>query len=144
MKKLNKRTTQIFCDLLTQLDGGYKKFFADGFMPLTMENIGGDIQTPWGIGNQYSLCHYYEQNGDLMQDPEMCFVVVDNRTEERPEVEFVGIYPYSFQQANLGLYNESITIVNNKLEKFTPAMQADHTHFAQQWLTNIKDQGFLR
>ena len=41
-------------------------------MTLTVENIGpGPRRLP-----ALSLCHYGEQNGDAMRDPEMCFEMV--------------------------------------------------------------------
>jgi hypothetical protein len=39
------------------------------YMSLTVENIG---LGPRGLP-ALSICHYGEQNGDLMRDPEMCF-----------------------------------------------------------------------
>lgn len=42
----------------------------EGYMPLSIEDIG---HSPDGF-RQNSLCHYGEQNGDLMRDPEMVFV----------------------------------------------------------------------
>jgi len=39
------------------------------YMTLTVENIGPG---PRGFP-ALSICHYGEQNGDLMRDPEMCF-----------------------------------------------------------------------
>lgn len=113
-------------------------------MPLTVEQIGKGIATPWGEGKLYSLCHYYEQNGDLMQDPEMCFIVVDNRAAETGDIDFVGVYPYAFIQASLAIYQESANIENNKLTSFSRKQQADHTVFANQWLGNIDKQGFLK
>ncbi len=45
----------------------------------------------------YSIAHYYKQNGDMMADPEMTFVVA------------LGlIFPTSFTQHNLGLYQKSM------------------------------------
>lgn len=143
MKKLNKKATQIFCSLISQLEEGYKQFTSEGFLPLSVERIGGDVKTPWGIGSLYSLCHYYKQQGDLMQDPEMCFIVVDNRSESNPHLDFVGIYPYYFKQANVGCIEESAVIENNSLLQYKARMQADHTAFANIWLSNIKEQGFI-
>ncbi len=44
------------------------------WMPLSIENIGTG---PRGLP-AISVCHYGEQNGDLMRDPEMCFELVDD------------------------------------------------------------------
>nr|WP_147420451.1 hypothetical protein [Sphingobacterium detergens] len=108
-----------------------------------MENIGWDIETPWGNACQFSLCHYYEQNFDLMQDPEMCFLVIDNRGDFKADFDKLKVIPYMFQQANLGIYQDSIIIEDSKLTKFLRRQQKDQTEFANMWLVNIREQGFL-
>ena len=112
-------------------------------MPLTIEKIGEDIITPMGVGCAYSLCHYYEQNGDLMQDPEMCFLILDNRADDVKELSKVTIAPFMFQQANLAIYQESIEFSNQIMGDVHTDMQADNAEFADMWLGNIKLQGFL-
>jgi hypothetical protein len=111
-------------------------------MPLTIEKI-GEVYN--GEAKLYSLCHYYVQFGDLMQDPEVCFIVVDVRGDETEAFEKVQITPYSFRQANMGIDDESITFNENGIVKnCDDDMQHEHTEFAEQWLTNIWQQGFLK
>lgn len=144
MKTLDKNATQIFCRIIEAMNGNrHLKIINEPFMPLTIERIGEQIITPVGAGLPFSLCHYYEQNGDLMQDPEMCFVVVDHRQQDQA-LQQASIYPYMFRQANLGIYEESIIIENDRLSKRYEKMQAEHALFANQWLKNIKGQGFLK
>ena len=143
MKKLNLTTTRVFSALLKTVAGNdYKKLISEGFMPLTIEKLDDALVTPWGVGTSYSLCHYYEQNGDLMRDPEMLFIVVDNR-KEACDYENLHIYLKMYQQDNLGIYEESIAIAAGRATTYIRAWQAAHTHFAQRWLSNIKEQGFL-
>jgi hypothetical protein len=144
MKKLNQQATRIFCQLLDKMGiETYIRLTSDDFMPLVMEQIGELIQTPYGIGQCYSLSHSYEQNGDLMRDPEMVFIVVDNRKETK-DYHLIGIYPQMYQQDNLGLYEESACIENNAIITYKPFLQKEHGSFASQWLQNIKQQGFLK
>lgn len=144
MKKINQTATQIFCKLLQKLGTeSYLKLKAEDFMPLVLEQVGEGISTPFGTGKLYSLAHYYEQNGDAMRDPEMVFIVVDNRSDAK-DFQMISIYPQMFQQDNLGLYEESICIENNKVTTYKPTWQAGHTTFANQWLQNIRQQGFLK
>jgi len=144
MKKMNLHATRIFSELLKKLNSKqHKKMEAEGFMPLTIEKLEENLLTPWGVGITYGLCHYYEQNGDLMRDPEMVFIVVDNRGEEK-DFENLHVYPKMYQQDNLGIYEESITIEFGKITSYIKAWQAAHVHFARQWLSNIKEQGFLK
>lgn len=145
MNKLNKRATEIFRRLIASMNGKqHLKIKNEPYMPLTIERIGIGITTPFGTGTQYSLYHYYEQNGDLMQDPEMCFVVTGTTGTGDDGSEAVTIIPYMFQQANLAICQESIIIKDNSLAEVIERMQADHTDFANQWLINIKGQGFLK
>lgn len=60
-----------FLDAVDQLSEKYFKFESRGYMPLTIENLG------YTFNGQpvYSMTHYYEQNGDMMRDPDMTFYV---------------------------------------------------------------------
>ncbi|RKR80671.1 hypothetical protein BDD43_0803 [Mucilaginibacter gracilis] len=144
MKTLNENSAKIFCRLIDKMNGKqHLKIVNEPYMPLTIEQIGEGIGTPWGDGVLYSLCHYYEQNGDLMQDPEMCFVVVDKRGNDSTAWEHVEIVPYRFEQANLAIYQQSVIIKDNRLAKFHRVQQADHAEFANIWLSNIEQQRFI-
>lgn len=110
-------------------------------MPVVMVQTGSLINTPYGKAQLYSLAHYYEQNGDLMHDPEMVFIVVDNRKDEK-DYDSIGIYPQLFQQDTLGVYEKSVCIENNSVTTYKPAWQEAHATFKNQWLRNIQQQGF--
>ena len=142
MKKINQQATKIFCRLLEKLGNhDSMKLISDGFMPLVLEQIGENISTPYGNAKLFSLAHYYEQNGDLMRDPEMVFIVVDNRIEKN-DLELIGIYPQMYQQDSLGIYEESVNIEHNKLTTFKKLWQDSHCNFANMWLKNISQQSF--
>jgi hypothetical protein len=66
-----------------------------GFMAVVIEWV-GDCK----LGDVYSIAHYYEQNGDLMADPEMTFL----------KAAASGKYfPMSFKMDGLGgIYREGI------------------------------------
>lgn len=142
MKTLNIDSTKIFCLLLDKLNSNqHLKIENEPFMPLTIEHIGDAYN---GEAKLYSLCHYYVQLGDLMQDPEVCFIVVDGRGYETEAFEKVQITPYSFRQANMGIDDESIAFNENGIVKnCDDDMQHEHAEFAEIWLTNIAQQGFL-
>lgn len=66
MKTLDLKSTEIFCSLLVKMgDKPHLKIENEPFMPLTIERLGDAYG---GQAALYSLCHYYEQNGDLMAD----------------------------------------------------------------------------
>jgi hypothetical protein len=141
MERLNKNATKIFGELILKMEGRqHLKILNEPFMPLTIENITDSLLTPWGDTQQYSLCHYYEQNGDLMQDPEVCFLVADRQDSE----QVLKVFPFTFCQANAGIYQEPISFMDGKIYRYDNKTQADITVFANQWLRNIKAQGFLK
>lgn len=144
MKAINKTATVIFFQLLNKMEGKeYLKIEKEGFMPLTIERIGIGIETAGGKGSLYALLHHYVQEGDLMKDPQVDFLVVDRRTEITNDIESVKIFPCSFEQSNLGIYEDSIIFRDNAIHECMEAMQRDHADFAEIWLQNIKEYGFL-
>jgi hypothetical protein len=82
-------------------------------------------------GPIYSVAHYYEQNGDLMKDPDMTFL-------RGADGEY---YPLSYQQDGLGIYQDAIEWDDQgDIKGFRAKMQADMVSFADEWMKNIKDQ----
>ncbi|MCH5597996.1 DUF6908 domain-containing protein [Niabella ginsengisoli] len=54
-----------------------------------------------------------------------------------------GAIPYSYQLDALGIYQESIEIINGALI-MNSSLQKQHADFASMWLHNIKEQGFIK
>ncbi len=128
MRTLNKQSTQTMNKMVEMLEDGYIKIDNTGasFMPVSVEQIFESEKY-----RIFSVAHYYEQNGDLMADPEMCFI----------NLKAVGTYlPSYFKQAGLGMEQESIIMENGEIKGYRAKMQADHTSFANMWLRNIKNQ----
>lgn len=107
---------------ITENDENSKHYKSSGFMDLVVEKIGA---------NEYSLCHYYKQNGDMMQDPEMTVRV--NAAAEYVEA-------LSFTQANMGIYQEVYTGDG----RYYPRLKTELNSFLGQWLRNLKMQGFIK
>ena len=82
-------------------------------------------------GPIYSVAHYYEQEGDLMKDPDMTFL-------RGADGQY---YPLSYQQDGLGIFQDAIEWDDQgDIKSFRPKMQADMVIFANEWMKNIKDQ----
>ncbi|TDQ73834.1 DUF6908 domain-containing protein [Sphingobacterium yanglingense] len=153
MKKLNKKANEVFAELLDMMQGKqYMNIRFDypndkdsnsPFMPLTIEKLAEGIETAFGVGKIYSLCHFYIQNGDLMQDPEMCFIVIDDRTEKVKDLNLLAIFPILYVQANLGIYHESVIVVDGKATKYRKVIQSEQASFANTWLMGIKRNGYV-
>ncbi|GHV10262.1 hypothetical protein FACS189485_23260 [Spirochaetia bacterium] len=92
-----------------------------------------NIYTPLSIEiiekNQLSICHYGEQNGDLMRDPEMVFY--KNTTGEYSPIYFRNDY--------LGIEEFSVRI-DGKNITCDDTLQNEHTEFANLWIKNIAIQ----
>lgn len=100
---------------------------AEGFMPVHVEHVAVSR-----FGPVFSVAHYYEQNGDLMRDPEMLFVL------------FPGgfFYPVYFRQdGGLAFEQEPVDLDAGTCQ---PAIQAELVTFANLWMRNIRHQQHLR
>lgn len=145
MKSLSKTAKHVFCKIIAEMkDSEHLKLEAKRFLPLTVELLGSGIDTVLGKASNYSFCNYYELNGDLMQAPEMCFLVIDERSEDDlKNWDKVHILPYMFQYADICLTECSIHISANKVVKVNDKMQYRHTLLAEQWISEIKTIGYL-
>lgn len=105
----------------------------EGYMPLSIEAIGTSAD-----GNRLiSLCHYGEQNGDLMRDPEMVFELFIHGEASAAE-------PLSFQNDYMGFVQEVYRYNDTgKKTHVNTRLKAELKSFARTWFTNLKDQGFL-
>jgi hypothetical protein len=107
---------------LAECDTFHLKVHNGPWMPLTIEVIG----SPMGNGQpQISVCHYREQNGDLVQDPEIVYELQDGR-----------FIPVSFQTG--AHYREQV--VERKDGKILRAFKCGLTAI---WAKNLRDQGFV-
>ncbi len=96
-----------------QLEGHNSyKLKADGFMDLTVETWPADN----GKTAVVSMCHYGEQNGDLMKDPDILFHLRDGEIKYR-----------EYQNDYAGYYSEDHKAAKEFME--------------DTWIPNLKAQG---
>jgi len=100
--------------------------------PLGIEYIGTG---PRGLP-LISVMHWYEQNGDLMRDPDMVFEIFE--WTDKPTWS-----PISYQQDGLGIYQEAMWQGDDGKVYTYPALLRQLRSFAATWDKNIKAQGFL-
>ena len=126
---------QEFAKSLDQLLGGVTavRITVSGFMPLSVEEIGID-----GEGHRLvSLCHYGEQNGDLMRDPDIVFMF--QYSPHGPIAE-----PVSFRNDYVGLEQEVYRYdETGKRTHLDTKLKAQLREFAQIWFANLNEQGFF-
>ena len=104
MKPLSKQATRTFNRLVEGLDlqyyGAHKIDNAPGVFMAVCANVVD--HTP--LGPVVAITHYYEQNGDLVTDPEMTFLVIDHN-DERGRM----VLPMTFEQGGR-LYQVAIDV----------------------------------
>ncbi|HSL02110.1 MAG TPA: hypothetical protein VK901_01050 [Nitrospiraceae bacterium] len=128
-------TYQHFATVLAHLLGNETavRLTANGYMPLSVEHIGHSAN-----GNRLiAVCHYGEQNGDLMCDPEMVFEIHTYAAPDMAE-------PLSFRNDYMGTMQEVYRYGSDgKKTHVNAKLRQDLTSFAKTWFQNLKDQGFL-
>ena len=126
---------QQFAQQLEQLLGGATaiRITVPSYMPLSVEEIGID-----GEGHRLvSLCHYGEQNGDLMRDADIVFMFQD--APYGPIAE-----PVSFRNDYVGLEQEVYRYdETGKRTHLDTKLKQDLKEFAQIWFANLNEQGFF-
>ena len=126
---------QRFAQHLTCLLGGANavRITVPGFMPLSVEDIGRS-----GEGNRLvSLCHYGEQNGDMMRDPDIVFMFHDLPDGQAAE-------PVSFRNDYMAICQEVYNYDDNgKRTHMKPALKRELKAFCRTWFNNIRAQGFF-
>jgi len=133
MRTINKRAAVVFNSMIKRLDqkSSIKIDNSRGaFMPVHLEKIETDVNLAGRPVDIYSLSHYYEQNGDLIPDPDMTFAV--------SKVDSAYIWPLTIQ--NQFGYKRGIYRAENGAWKINASEQADQAVFAGMWLKNIKQQ----
>ena len=113
--------------------GTHFKVESRGFIDLVVEVIAPD---------QVSVAHYYEQNGDLCQDPKIVFFVSPVDGEWYP-IEWTTPAFMMFGKVQGG-YERVVWFDedNPRKYKYKPRAQRDLAIFANKWAKNIRMQGF--
>lgn len=135
MKKINKEATKTLEKIARGLKVGERTIVDNtkgAFMPVHIEVIGRVEGVP-GTGRLISIAHYYEQNGDLVTDPEMVFIESKEANGE------IAYYPVSWEMGGIK-YERSVDIDEGRISGVRPKLQRQHAIFAGKWLDNIKSQ----
>lgn len=109
-------------------DGARMKLKSGGFMDLSVERL----RTVKG-GFIIAMAHYFEQNGDLVADPDMEIYISET---------FKAAYAMPIQHST-GHYSVKMKFQDGQFLK-APRVQKDIQSFLGQWLRNLKAQGFFK
>jgi hypothetical protein len=125
-----RRLEEIIGRPLPDLESGVVyRLQADGFMDLVVEVLPQDRPTGAMV---LSLCHYFEMNGDLCQDPEMVVRAFPPRGDHPGRLEAL-----SFQQSLPPVYS----VVYPEPGMMVPRLKRELNAFLGVWLRNLKAQG---
>jgi len=109
-----------------------------GYDRLCIEHV-GDAPTPGLV--LVSVAHYFEQNGDLMSDPEMTFEV--NPGDDKQFGWLSGTWrSASITQSPMGVYREAVYRDDAGRTMIRPRLVAELKGFAWMWNRNIGWQGY--
>jgi hypothetical protein len=110
--------------------GLYLRIENPPYMALVIEAT--DESGPCGLP-AISVCHYGEQNGDAMRDPEMCF-----------ELGLAGgahLNPFYWRNDYVGKEQWSRFITGTDYA-YNGELHRQHEEFAALWDNNLRQQGF--
>lgn len=136
LRVLDKSAFDITFDRLEPImtalgDADYVKLESNGFMDLHVDKLDESN----GTGERtirVSLAHYFEQNGDLVPDPDMELMVYPDRWMAEA---------LTYQDSMI--YQEVYTAEAGKT-MVRPRLKNELNRFLKLWLSNIKKQGFLK
>jgi len=139
MKPINSKAAEFFQACVNRIPENETSCILDenkpgsSIMALHIENIGQNK-----YGDLYSFAHYYEQNGDMMRDPDIVMLRSANPDALTGKHQF---FPISYRQDGLGMDREYV-IFNEDGNgwKIAKKQQADLASFCGQWARNIADQ----
>jgi hypothetical protein len=126
MKKFQRVITQLIeqhgLSQAFQADEFHLRLTNEPYMPLVIEKIGP---------GRVSVCHYGEQNGDLMKDPDMTFRIEN------------GVWQAaSFENSYIGAYQE-VFVERDGKTLYYPRLKRELESSAATWANNLIGQRWL-
>lgn len=126
---------QAFATDLNHLLNGARavRITVSGYMPLSVEEIGSS-----GDGHRLvPLCHYGEQNGDLMRDPDIVFLLHNLPNGAAAE-------PVSFRNDYLGIVQDVYRYdETGRRTHIVASLKQELKDFARAWFVTLRAQGFF-
>ena len=125
VKPVSASAKKVIQQLEAMMIDGYAKIdnTNGSFMPVVVEQVGK---------NQLSIAHYYEQNGDLMADPEIVFL-------KKAYSYGIEYYPIYERMSGLGSDVE-LVIFENRKPKMISNLQKQTASFCTTWMRTITMQ----
>ena len=128
MHSLNKLSSRIFSSLAKGLGeiGESKRISEnDSFMAVVVECIGLHAK-----GRVFSVAHYGEQNGDLMRDPDVTFLVGENGK----------VHPLTFRNDYFGAEEVAVELHADGKLRVDEQVLYVLVDFCNGWMKSINEQ----
>ena len=119
-----KKILDIVTNGLKEPGDGHKINNDETYIPLSVNYVYDAQDHP-----VFSLCHYIEQNGDLMTDPEVLFWKIGET-----------YYPLSFRNNFIPMDNNYVELCDEGGIRFNAKAQNDLASFCNTWMQNVKHQ----
>lgn len=103
----------------------YIRLESEGFEPLYLDRIDD---------KRFAIAHTFIQNGDTMLDPEMVFLIDDEKQEARP---------FSYEQSDMGIYNRVYEYDDTEYMHPDTKLERELSRFFNTWSKNFISQGHL-
>ena len=131
MRSLNPFSTRVFSELVKGLgEVGDNKRIAtnDSFMAVVVECIGKHTK-----GCVFSVAHYGEQNGDLMRDPDVTFLLGRDGK----------VHPLSYRNDYVGIEEVAIEFGPGRKLRVVDRKLYELVEFCNGWMESINEQQAL-
>lgn len=119
--KVNQASARVLDGIWSATAGKEVDLDRPGYLHFHAERLSGCV---------LAISHTFEQNGDLMKDPEIVFF----RAAES------HWHALDCTQHPLGLYTECATLNEGKIETFRPRSMRSVTGLANLWMKNLRHQ----
>jgi hypothetical protein len=138
MQLLSPNSTRIFLRLTREMNQ-FKLIRVEGKKSLYVELIEKLTQTAYGIVKVYYLSQF-DKTARLFY-PDMSFFFIDKRADIQ-ELDALFILPYTFWGKDAPLEYSAQVLPNGEISptELGPA----HCNFADGWLTQLEEEGFIR
>lgn len=143
MKSLNAPTTKTFLKLVAGVEPGKAKKIdnngeGSGIMAVHVDClqrvVDRDAEGRGKTTSLYAIAHRYEQNGDLVPDPDVEFLVTEWSTGS------TTVYPLAIDQGPPFGYRRHVVLEGLKPVRANLRGQADLANFCTTWFRNMRAQ----
>ena len=119
-------------EVFLQLEDFHLRLLNEPYLPLVIERHGDEI----------SVTHWVQENGDWLRDPEV--VLSFSKAAEALAPLYTGWVPVSVEVGRSGYPQPTLNFQDGKLTGFYRKRMTEAYSFCALWARNLREQGFAR